>query len=383
MKTYVERSIKILVIIAILSSVACSPVSFSSKKAVTVDPAPTNTTLTIPGGTGGTTKTRDVTFTKKVEAYDNQVDLLIIADDSNSMLEDEMKLQAKMTQFLSDLSASGLNWQMCLTNTSAVPLNGRDAFGASFDWSGLNSHVMLPTNTGIADILGNTVKSLFYLQDTGTYKGTYVAYDKTNDERGIFAGIEHIKNKDVNNCYRKDAAQAVILISDEDERSVGGDVKKEIIKGETVDLVKGEDFAADYVSTFKQAFGDAKKLTFNSIIVKPNDKTCEASQDKQKVNGFNQKSHEGFQYAALSELTGGYVGSICDEDYSANLKYFKEKIQNSMAQLTLECPPVGNVTVTISPVITKPTYKVQDGKIIFEPAIPENHTVTLKYQCAQ
>jgi hypothetical protein len=34
-------------------------------------------------------------------------------------------------------------------------------------------------------------------------------------------------------------------------------------------------------------------------------------------------------------------------------------------------------------VITKPTYKVQDGKIIFEPAIPENHTVTLKYQCAQ
>jgi hypothetical protein len=94
------------------------------------------------------------------------------------------------------------------------------------------------------------------------------------------------------------------------------------------------------------------------------------------------KSHFGTKYAELSMATNGYVGSICDADYSTNMKYFKEQIVRQMKSLPLECNPVGAVAVTLNPAMSV-TYSVTNMTLNFDPPLPVGTTVTATYQCPQ
>lgn len=374
--------------LAILFLSNCGPVSFSTKgSSFSVDPNNGATTPATPIDEGGTTEpsvtpqsnTRDVVLNKTVQPYDNQVDILLVVDDSNSMLQDNLKLAQRLGGFVQNLTNSGLNWQMCTTNTSPVTPQGSTTpyYGYSFMWS-LNSatqisRVMSTATSNKAEVFKYTIENVIG-----------AGWENTNDERGILAASRHLSYRPYNNCYRSGAAQAVIIISDEDERSIGGDsTQAAYIEEQNFLTLEAEDQPANYVSAMKAAFGNSKKLTVNSIIVKPGDTACKTAQDAQVGEDGTTKvfSHYGTKYAELSQLTNGAVGSICDTDYSSNLNYFKEKIQNSMAQVALECAPVGAVSVNVSPTIATPSYRVDGSNLIFEPAIPENYSITVNYKC--
>lgn len=319
---------------------------------------------------------RTVMTSKTVTPQDHQLDVQLIVDNSNSMLPENQKLASRLQGFVNDLSAAGFDWQMCVTVTSSQKLSQTDPnlyWGASRYWSGVSG-----TTPWILKASQPNLMQTF--QDTINQIGA--GWVGTDDERGIKAAWWHVWNGDIryqdaSGCYRKDAGLTTIIISDEDVRSVGGDASREYYPGEYKAL-EMDDYPQTYINLVKEVFGATKRFSVNSIIVRPGDSACLAAQD-----AAGAKSHYGYKYNELSTLTEGGVGSICDADYSNQLKYFKDKIVKDMAALPLECAPVnGNVTVTIEPSFNT-IVRVENMNLVFEPKIPVGHTIKAGYQCPQ
>ncbi|WP_374074715.1 hypothetical protein [Bdellovibrio bacteriovorus] len=297
---------------------ACAKMNFApvpvEDKASVVPPAPSKT----------------ISSTEVVAYGNKQVDFLLVLDDSNSMLPELKKLSARMSTFVSSLDASNIDWQMCLTTTRGSTSGGTLIHGVPKNWTnyvpvaGTPSHLLKKGTANLNTIFTSTIDNL-------TIGGT-----NSGDERAIKATHDNFKDSASYGCYRPGAAISVIAISDEDERSVGGDqrhVKPNDADGAFKEF-EPEDLPQTMIDRAKTVFGEDVRFTFSSIIVKPDDKICEAEQDVDLS-----PSHFGHTYAEASRLTDGGVGSICDADYSSNLNTFKDKIVNSLSSLTLECEP--------------------------------------------
>jgi hypothetical protein len=210
---------------------------------------------------------------------------------------------------------------------------------------------------------------------TSTIAAIGAGWAGTDDERAIRAAWQHIDYAEYNNCYRPDASIAMIAISDEDERSIGGNPAYEYYAGE-MKYLEFEDQPEALANKIRQEFGVSKRFTFNSIIVKPGDSPCMAAQD-----AGGAKSHYGYKYRDLSQLTGGGIASICGSNYSTNLNYFKDRIVNTLASVPLECAPVGLINVSVTPTMGSFSTSVVNNSLVFNPAIPAGRTVRIEYNC--
>lgn len=361
-------SLRILItLFSIFSLLSCSDVKFASSKS---DAPQTSPAVTPPTQAG----TRDVNYSGIVQVQNNKLDILLIVDDSNSMLADNQKLAARLTDFVANLQSSSIDWQMCATVTRPLPINGNPAWGLSIIWSNYTPVVgtpnwVLKSSPNLASVFTNTINNIG------------AGWAGTDDERGTKAAYWHIYNGDPrvatnSKCHRTDAALAMIIVSDEDIRSVGGDKTYEYYLGEHKPL-ESEDEPNTLLNYVKDVFGATKRFTFNSIIVKPSDDTCMKEQD-----AGGAKSHYGIKYKQLSDMTGGKVGSICDENYSSNLNLFADSIEDSLSSIALECMPVGPVEVSVTPQVAGLTSTVKGASIDFNPKIPAGRTLTMKYKCA-
>lgn len=309
----------------------------------------------------------------EVVAYGNkQVDFLLVLDDSNSMLPELKKLAARMSTFVTSLDASNIDWQICLTTTSGVSQGGNLTYGIPLNWK---SYTPAPgTPTYLLKKGTSNLNSIF----TSTINNMRIGGLNSSDERAIKATHDNFINSREYDCYRPGAAISVIAISDEDERSIGGDRKK--MKPADASGVyqpfEPEDYPQTLISQTHKMFGKDVRFTFSSIIVKPEDHACEAEQDKDAS-----PSHAGNVYAELSRLTDGGLGSICDADYGSNLNSFKDKIVNSLSSLSLQCEPDPSTLKVVIEGIPIIGFKL-DGKILkFNYALIEGTKIDLTYDC--
>lgn len=353
---------------------ACGPVKFSSpSSAENPPPAPT------PAPTDPTQNSvlRDVHYNNTVAPQNYKLDIILVVDDSNSMLPDNQKLAAKLSGFITKLQNSNIDWQMCATVTRPLPITStQTAWGASVYWQNSSTP---STSLGMVLKKGTSNLSTIF---SNTINYINAGWLNSDDERGIKAAYHHVYNGDYryqpnNGCYRSDSAITYIIISDEDERSIGGDSSQQFYSTELKPL-ENEDRPAFFANSVRETFGADRRFTVNSIIVIPGDTACKSAQDSS-----GSQSHYGFKYQKLSSITGGGVGSICDSDFSTNLDLFFGKIQNSLSSVPLECVPYnGNVTVTITPTIGSVTSKVEGQNLVFDVPVPDNHTIDIKYQCS-
>ncbi len=360
-------SIGIFLVALSLTLSGCNKTKFASS---TAEPAPQTPAPSTPTPQS----TRDVTYNGAIKTPNNKLDILLVIDDSNSMLPENQKLASRMAGFLNTLQNWSIDWQMCITVTRSLNINNRQVWGPSIMW---NSYTP-PTGTAGWILKSNNNLSTIF---TNTINNIGAGWAGTDDERGIKAAYWHLYNGDVrysNNskCYRTDAALAMILISDEDVRSVGGDKSQEYYSGEHRPL-ENDDLPSALINQVRDIFGNNKRFTFNSIIVKPGDSTCLQAQD-----AGGAKSHYGHKYAELSSLTGGGVGSICANDYSTNLNIFADNIQDSIASIPLECNPVGPVQVSVTPAVSGLKTEVKGSSLVFTPNVPAGRNLSLKYKCA-
>jgi len=358
------------ILIGFFLLIGCGPVQFSS-------PGPQPTPPNPPTPPTPQDKYRDVEYNGKVEPAANKLDILMVVDDSNSMLSDNRKLGDKLATFASNLQGSIIDWQMCVTVTRQILLSDKEtkAWGASIYWQNYTP----PTGTPKYILKSGTSNLDNIFRSTIEFIGA--GWSDSDDERGIKAAFQHIYNGDPNfadssGCHRKDTALAIIIISDEDERSVGGDANVVYYPNELKPL-ESEDQPDTLINQVKTVLGGTKRWTANSIIVKPGDTACMSAQD-----GSGSKSHFGKLYNSLSKATGGAVGSICDTDYSNTLKDFLVAITNNLSSLPLECTPVETPTVTITPTLSGLSFQVSGSNLNFSPAIPQGSTINVKYKCS-
>ncbi len=347
---------------------SCSPVKFSSSSnqptapETPADPTPT-------GQGGGGTSSKDVETTYTVTSKQNKVDILLIVDNSSSMNADNLKLADKLNQFVGQLENSSIDWQMCLTVTTYIPAGSTNYWGMSVNWAdytGTQSWVLKKGTANLSTIFRNTIANNLA---TGSAN--------TNDERAIKAGYWHVSYKDYNNCYRPDAALAYIIISDEDERSIGGNSSLKYYSDELKTLEQ-DDLPSILLEKVKSSLGSSIRFRANSIVVKSADSTCLKIQDDQGT-----KAHYGKMYEELATLTGGGIGSICDNDYTSSLSYFNDIINDSLGSMPLECnPESNNVSVTITPANNSISSSVQGQSLVFTPSVPAGSTIVAKYKCS-
>lgn len=297
---------------------------------------------------------RKVTQTATVTPALNSVDVILIVDDSASMKEDQTKLASRMVGLVNDLDALNIDYQVCLTTTDIGYYKG-----APIKWKGTDSYIMNKSTPNKNQVFLSTIDAL--------------GAEWSSDEQGIKATYLMIRDFRSTGCLRNDSTLTTILISDENERSVGGNQDWSSAQYQPLTNENYPDTLINYVKT---VFGSAKKFIWNSIIVKPGDTTCEAIQDAQSSPSFF-----GTLYAELSTKTGGHIGSICDNDYSQNLKYIKDRTVNSMPGLTMECVPIDTPVVTFNPSVST-TITVTGNVIKFSPALNEGVKITAVYTCA-
>lgn len=304
--------------------------------------------------------TKTVTQTEYVTPAQNQLDVIMIVDDSSSMGPDNTKLGQRMGGFISDLDALNVDYQVCITTTDIRPRP--DGFaGSPLKWTGTGVYVMNSTTSNKSKVFTDTIAA--------------IGSGYSSDEQGIKALGLMIRDFKTSGCFRDKAALTTIMISDEDERSVAGNCALSSQQCVAMTSMNYPDTLISQVHSVFDATGFKKPFVWNSIITKPGDSACEAQQDAQSSPSF-----PGTKYKELSDKTGGYVGSICAADYSQNLSYIKNIVFNSLPGITLNCTPIGSPTVTFDRPVTTSTT-LQGNVLKFTPAVPQGTTVTITYVC--
>ncbi len=283
-----------------------------------------------------------------VDVQSDQVDVIINVDNSGSMLSEQENMANRIQDFISPFS--GLDYHIAVTTTSPIgndeiwkpSLNYVDGKFVPLNPEGdycikSSKHSQSQAQTLIRN---NVVRGLFLLNDDGSvFKD---ASGRTRPEgngweRGIYTTYRAFERA-VNNqqgdssCLRPNVAKHVIVISDERETMTYFDGQANIIR-EMPDYAKsvGQNLI-DYV---EDHYGVDTVFKFHSIIVNPD--TDEGRQCLQGNGG-----RYGVEYANLSHLTGGHIGSVCASNYATQLGQIGEQISNSSLTYNLECVAVSN-----------------------------------------
>ena len=196
-----------------------------------------------------TRKTLYKKLTATEDTTSNQLDMLLVIDDSWSMQDDSSRLAAKLNGFVNKLKNSGIDWQMCVTTTSAEDyLKRKGDYGRPIQWQGGNSGYILKKNSG--DLNQIFIDTIDYLYDYTSRSVGGVLTGGSSAEEGIKAMNLSVQDNSRSNCYRDKAALSVILISDENENqhtTINSHLKT----------------PQSFIQTVKDNFSPGKRLTIN------------------------------------------------------------------------------------------------------------------------
>lgn len=283
----------------------------------------------------------------------NQLDVLIVFDDSGSMRHDNARLAAKMNGFVNQLQGSNVDWQMCVTTTDVDYFQGRP-----IAWQGANSgHILKRTSGNISNIFTDTID--------------WIGSGFSSDEQAIKAINLSLKDNSRSNCFRKNAGLAIIIISDEDERSVGGVQALNPLQYKPLGTLNKP---ASVMNTVHSVFGAGKRVSVHPIIVK--DSHCKAVQDAQGETSFY-----GTKYKQLYSRIGGSLHSICQPDFSITFNQCHTAIMASLGTIKMSCNPTTTPTVLVNGSSYAPYITVVNDEIIFNPVVDGPATITGSYCC--
>ncbi|MBS1970042.1 MAG: hypothetical protein JSU04_07025 [Bdellovibrionales bacterium] len=364
---------------------------------------------------------RDVSYSLQVPAASNKVDFLLVIDNSASMIAVQQKMAQSMSALASQMNSLNIDWQMCLTVTTDMNKGGTASgtgthtctggyctgtytggnwyWGVSLPWVNGKYAINKTDLSADANIFNNTIPKIGS-GDSGT-----------GDERGIKAAYNHFANwkasgqHNTSSCYRAGSSVAVILLSDEDERSVAGDCSrvntalgdKEIPSCReygtgALRVLEFQDQPSNLVSQANAVFGDTSRFTFNSIISDTDACTTQLNNNASFVKDgvpYYSPHYTGTVYKQASALTGGGVASLCSSDLKLNL--FSDVVVNTLSKLTMECAPTSltvkkastQAGLASAAALPASAYSVSGAVITFNPALQQNDWVSLQYHCAQ
>ncbi len=336
----------------------------------------------------------DYTITTEAQVKD----ILFVVDNSGSMYDQQLRMGSMFPNFLNILS--DVDYRIAITtsdvrdvddlaNNTNIPdtANGHGVF---------QDGNLVPFNDDSL-FLDGTLPLLTeqrFFEDTIAWEQTLIcernnyvaAHCPTGDERSILAAAMTFE-KNPGNFIRPVGHMAVVILSDEDEGSVGN-LPNSIVEPnrERPDL---------FIEYFKDLYPN-KSLTVHSIIIEPKELFEPSELDPNGETAcFNDQDNNnapdgkyGEIYAELAFLTaGGKVGDICanDSNYSEQLREIGESV--SEVREVLPCSPIGgNVEVDLIP---EPNYAIEviqnpsQNEILFSQPIPEGTQIRFRFRCEE
>ncbi|PIT99753.1 MAG: hypothetical protein COT74_08170 [Bdellovibrionales bacterium CG10_big_fil_rev_8_21_14_0_10_45_34] len=341
-----------------------------------------------------------------IQAPARKKDILIIIDNSGSMANSHLKMGEKFGSFISHLDSKGTDWQIVMTTTDAGEPSGpalNNAFikgGQLMTFEGLGRKILRPSDANKEAIFYQTVK----LEELPGFTSPNSASDTRGDERGIYAAIKALaRNED--SWIRGEADFSVIILSDEDERSQGGNPN---YANGAYPLEQGKDFPQDLIAAVKSKYG-SRPFTAHAIVIPPIVPINEIPQkrsfsdpkfhtDKADPNscygqerfsdqqlGLAVSGFYGDIYAQLAYATGGTVTSICAPDFSYNFIDIANVVAKTTIKIPLKCLPKAEEPPTVEFVneseYTPHTYSPGSLEIVFEDPPASPAPINVKYKC--
>lgn len=319
----------------------------------------------------------------------DKLDILFVIDNSPTMMNEQPKIGKGFSNFISKLN--GLDWRIGITTT--------DPSEATFymDFSNVDDHNFRSNDDGTngletkpSDWSGGRLSALTFGTDIwGRPKEKYPyltpnvknaqkilsqnlqrreqwGSDSTEGIHTTYRAIERAvannskENRLLNKFFRRDAALAVILISDKDD--VGSFIRNN---------------PENLIAHVKRSFGEDKVFQFHSIVAH--------TQSCIKGEGHSY----AYNYVKLSRLTGGVIGDICSDKYERMLvdigsglfKLTKTTYQTTCLPQDTNNNGVVNLQITPRNPNTKiPGYTINGSHINFDRPL-ESGNYELDYFC--
>jgi hypothetical protein len=300
----------------------------------------------------------DESFTQK--ATGGKIDILMVVDNSESMERDQQKMATKFQSFIANLS--DLDYQIGVTTTDAGPEYKPGYTGILDYFDGKSMKFITPKTPNKEVLFKQTVqrKETLNCYKTGSHCGS-------NTEEPMYASIlaMHWHNSYNAGFFRDGADLAIVVISDEDEKS---------------NLSFNPHKPQEVLDEAKLIWGEKKVVKGYGIIVQPGDKKCLHDQAWERFLGAG--AYYGTYVAELARLTGGETGSICQKDYSDSLKAITKNMRQNLLYkevVLAHTPVVGSVQVSFSP--SQPiTVSVVGNKVIFSKPPTEGTVIKVSYK---
>lgn len=284
---------------------------------------------------------------------DDQVDVLFVIDNSRSMIDEQKNMAEKITNFMDRVK--GLDWRIGIVTTDFTT----NVYGQGKLLKYPNQSYFLTSAMDIEEARKQFGKTIQRSESGDSVeqgiRATYKALARA------FSGAKGIDEQH-KAFFRKDAALAVVVISDEDESAKAT-----------------ENLGSNLISSINTWFGPQKMFKFHSIIVRPGDSACKSASIDHRY---------GQAYADLTKLTGGVLGNICTKDYGNQLEVIGQDVANTQNTFALACVPkdidgdgVADVKVTASSGSVKvPNFVIKGDTIVFSSA-PKAGNYSVDYFC--
>jgi hypothetical protein len=362
----------------------CSPVQFSGEAspACTVD----NPCSLGPDSTSSQVS-QTITFSNT-----DKVDILVVVDNSNSYSAEDQSLGNPLNGFINHLNATGMDWQIGVTTTDVCPQSDASSNLCLAGDNGSQGLIVGPSIAQSSDTTSYATGSQYIIRPGSAaqaeFDSTVVRNDgngtaayPSGDERAIFAANLAIDNAGAGNTgfFRANSALAVVIISDEDERSVGGLIPTD----PSYAPLSSYDLPQTLMNKVATVWGGTKSLLVNTIAINPGDTACfnyEDSIDPDK------SAHYANIYTELAGLTNGVRGSICAPSYEQMLQNITGAVSEipTTNVVTLNYVPTSAPTVSFSPVGNAVNYVWTPGtnQVTFNTRPANGTQVTFTYTFA-
>lgn len=288
--------------------------------------------------------TRTLSQNMIVDDY-KKVDVLFVIDNSGSMEYEQRSMGQRTSNFLSVLR--GLNYQIAMTTTDP---DSRQSWGDGklLQITGGSSGQTLITSAQNESTAQQQLSATLQRREKGSGSEQGI--------RAVYRAIERYSSASTNYPFFRPSSQlAVVLISDEDESD---------------DTSKND--PQNLVNLVRSTFGGQKRFSYHSIITRPGDTACK------DTHGYAY----GHRYKAMSELTGGLIGDVCQTDYAAQVQGIAQGIRDLLKTLTLQCVPLTDRPIVVSRdgVALSQTFQVEGINLKFDNEL-EPGAYNIVYSC--
>ena len=329
---------------------ACAPVQFATRPAAAVSCNSSGRSCSTSNGLNN--------FDYSVQAPAATSDILFVVDNSASMSVIQHQIAQRFANFIQSLGS--MDYRIALTTTdinatagNLLPMRG-------------GSYVLTPSTLDAQAVFAEVIER----RETQACDSNNPAACPSQDTRAIYAANLAVQRADAG-FLRPSVPLAVIIVSNADERACAGQ------SGCPYTNEAGDD-PSSLRQTVAQTFSSTKSLTVHSIIIAPGDQGCyDIQHQSQDIYGWF-----GYQYAQLSQMTGGVVRSVCESDYAAQLGQIGGRIANSVTYLDLSCAPVpGSLMVDLMPYDSSANPQINGTRIQFSHALAASTSVRLRFSC--